>query len=89
MIVTSIPTTPFFSHYGNVERIDTQVLVALDKNMTILAAGPNINLVGRDFFGEDVQQFVNHNEILNNLTTRSYSGANLATEFMIMEKVKH
>jgi hypothetical protein len=74
MIVTSIPTIPFFSHYGNVERIDTQVLVALDKNMTILAAGPNINLVGRDFFGEEVQQFVNHNEILNDLTRDLLSG---------------
>jgi hypothetical protein len=74
MVVTSIPTIPFFSHYGNVERIDTQFLVAFDKKGTILAAGASNDLVGKDFFGEDVQQFVNHNEILNNLTRDLLSG---------------
>jgi hypothetical protein len=74
MVVTSIPTIPFFSHYGNVERIDTQFLVAFDKKGTILAAGANNDLVGKDFFGEDVQQFVNHNEILVNLTRDLLSG---------------
>ncbi|MDQ3836040.1 MAG: cache domain-containing protein, partial [Thermoproteota archaeon] len=73
-IVTSIPTIPFFSHYGNVERIDTQFLVAFDKKGTILAAGASNDLVGKDFFGEDVQQFVNHNEILNSLTRDLLSG---------------
>ena len=74
MVVTSIPTVPFFSHYGNVERIDTQFLVAFDKKGTILAAGASNDLVGKDFFGDDVQQFVNHNEILNNLTRDLLSG---------------
>jgi hypothetical protein len=74
MIVTSIPTIPFFSHYGNVQRIDTQFLVAFDKNATIVAAGASNELVGKDFFGEDVQQFVNHNEILNDLTRDLLSG---------------
>ncbi len=74
MLVTSIPTIQFFSHYGNVERIDTQFLVAFDKKGTILAAGASNDLVGKDFFGEDVQQFVNHNKILNNLTRDLLSG---------------
>jgi hypothetical protein len=74
MVVTSIPTVSFFSHYGNVERIDTQFLVALDKEGTILAAGASNDLVGKNFFGEDVQQFVNHDEILNNLTQDLLSG---------------
>jgi hypothetical protein len=74
MVVTSIPTVSFFSHYGNVERIDTQFLVAFDKKGTILADGASNDLVGKDFFGEDVQQFVNHNEILNNLTRNLLSG---------------
>ena len=74
MVVTSIPTVQFFSHYGNVERIDTQFLVAFDKKGTILAAGASNDLVGKAFFGDDVQQFVNHNEILNNLTRDLLSG---------------
>jgi hypothetical protein len=74
MVVTSIPTIAFFSHYGNVQRIDTQFLVAFDKKGTILAAGASNDLVGKDFFGEDVQQFVNYNEILNDLTRDLFSG---------------
>jgi hypothetical protein len=74
MLVTSIPTGPFFSHYGNIGRIDTQFLVAFDKKGTILAAGASNDLVGKDFFGEDVQQSVNHNEILTNLTRDLLSG---------------
>ena len=74
MLVTSIPTVPFFSHYGNIGRINTQFLVAFDKKGTILAAGASNDLVGKDFFGEDVQQSVNHNEILNNLTRDLLSG---------------
>jgi hypothetical protein len=74
MVVTSIPTVSFFSHYGNVERIDTQFLVALDKEGTILAADASNDLVGKNFFGEDVQQFVNHDENLNSLTRDLLSG---------------
>jgi hypothetical protein len=74
MLVTSIPTGPFFSHYGNIGRINTQFLVAFDKKGTILAAGASNDLVGKDFFGEDVQQSVNHNEILTNLTRDLLSG---------------
>jgi hypothetical protein len=74
MVVTSIPTIPFFSHYGNVERIDTQFLVAFDKKATIVASGASSDLLGKDFFEEDVQQFVNHNEILNDLTRDLLSG---------------
>ena len=39
-----------------------------------MAAGASNDLVGADFFGEDVQQFVNHNEILNDLTRDLLSG---------------
>jgi hypothetical protein len=74
MIVTSVPTVSFFAHYGNVERINTQFLVAYNKQGTILAAGASNDLVGKDFFGEDVQQFVNHNQVLNNLTRNLFSG---------------
>jgi hypothetical protein len=74
MLVTSIPTVPFFSHYGNIGRINTQSLMAFDKKGTILAAGTSNDLVGKDFFGEDVQRSINHNEILNNLTSNMLSG---------------
>jgi Cache domain len=73
MVVTSIPTVPFFSHYGDVEQIDSQFL-AFDKQGTILATSVSNELIGKDFFGEEVQQFVNQNKILNNLISSLLSG---------------
>jgi hypothetical protein len=35
---------------------------------TLLAIGSNQSLLGKNFFGYEVQQFINHNVILNNLT---------------------
>ncbi|MGA8844222.1 MAG: sensor histidine kinase [Nitrososphaeraceae archaeon] len=74
MIGASIPTEKFFSRYGNVYNINAQFLVAYDKDGTILAVGADRSLVGKNFFGDIVQNFVNHNPILNNLTTRLLKG---------------
>ena len=68
LIGASIPTERFFARYGNVHDINTQFLVAYDKNGTILAVGADRNLVGKNFFGSTVQDLVGHNKILNNLT---------------------
>jgi HK/GC/Chemotaxis protein-like, sensor domain len=68
IVGTSIPTVPFFAHYGNVEHIDTQFLVAYDKEGTILADGASDALLGQNFFGKYTQAFINHNQVLNNLT---------------------
>jgi len=68
LIGASIPTEKFFARYGNVHDINSQFLVVYDESGTILAVGADSNLVGKNFFGDVVQNFVNHNEILNNLT---------------------
>jgi hypothetical protein len=70
LLGTSIPTVQFFAHYGNVGNINSQFLVAYNKNATLLANGANQDLVGENFFGEVAQKFINHNEILNNSTRR-------------------
>lgn len=75
LVGVSIPTERFFAHYGNVYDINTQFLVALDKKGTLLAVGADQNLVGLDFFGETVQNFVNHNPTLNKITTELLQGA--------------
>ena len=61
IIATSIPTVPFFAHYGNVEHINRQFLVAYDTNGTMLANGASQDLVGQNYFGKYTQQFINHN----------------------------
>src|SRR5215207_942008 len=65
LVGVSIPTVRFFEHYGNVYDVNSQFLAAYDSKSTILAVGADPNLVGLDFFGETVQNFVNHNPTLN------------------------
>ncbi len=74
LIGASIPTERFFARYGNVHDINTQFLVAYDKNGTILAVGADRILVGKNFFGSTVQDLVGHNKILNNLTRTLIKG---------------
>ena len=74
LVGASIPTEKFFARYGNVHDINSQFLVIFDKNGTILAVGADRALVGKDFFGTIVQNFVDHNEILNNLTRTLLQG---------------
>ncbi len=74
LIGASIPTERFFARYGNVHDINSQFLVAFDKNATILAVGADRNLVGQNFFGTTVQNFIEHNKILNNVTRTLIKG---------------
>ena len=74
MLVTSIPTIPFFAHYGNVQDINSKFLVVYDKNGIMLANGASETLVGKNFFGDYTQRFINHNKILNDLTRSLLAG---------------
>lgn len=74
MVVTSIPTVKFFSHYGNIIDSSTPYLVAYDKNGIILANGVNNALVGESFFDATTQHFIKNNPTLNNLTRSLLSG---------------
>ena len=74
LIGASIPTERFFARYGNVHDINSQFLVAYDKNGTILTVGADRSFVGKNFFGSTVQNLIDHNEILNNLTRTLLEG---------------
>jgi signal transduction histidine kinase len=75
LVGVSIPTMSFFEHYGNVYDINTQFLVTFDKKGILLAVGADRELAGLPFFGEVVQNFVNHNPTLNRITTDLLGGA--------------
>ena len=68
IVGAAIPTEPFFAKYGNVKLGDRQFLVAFDRSGTILASGADKKLIGQNYYGNYVQDFINHNTILNNLT---------------------
>ena len=74
MLVTSIPTIPFFAHYGNVRDLNSKFLVVYDKNGIMLANGASETLVGQNFFGDYAQKFINHNKVLNTLTRNLLAG---------------
>lgn len=74
LLGTSIPTVQFFAHYGNVDNINSQFLVAYNKNATLLANGASQDLVGEYFFGSEAQRLINYNEILNNSTRQLLAG---------------
>ena len=74
MLVTSIPTIPFFAHYGNVQDINSKFLVVYDKNGIMLANGASQTLVGQNFFVDYTQKFIHHNQILNHLTRSLLAG---------------
>src|SRR5919199_2542935 len=60
-----IPFESFLSQYGNVHNSNSKYLVAYDKNATILATAANKTLIGKNFFGDYVQQSIKHNRVLN------------------------
>jgi hypothetical protein len=73
LLGTSIPTVQFFAHYGNVDNINSQFLVAYNKNATLLANGASQDLVGEYFLAVRLR-LINYNEILNNSTRRLLAG---------------
>ena len=62
------------SLYGNIHDINSQFLVIFDKKGTLLAVGADKSLIAKNFFGNVVQTFVNHNPILINLTKNLLQG---------------
>ena len=74
LVGASIPTVNFFEEYGNVHNVNSPFLAVFDKRGILLAVGADQNMIGKNFFGDYVQNFVNHNTILNNLTRSLLSG---------------
>ena len=60
IIATAPLTTNFFERYGNILNVNAQFIVALDRDGKYLTAAPP-ELVGKDFFGEEVQNLMNGN----------------------------
>jgi hypothetical protein len=87
IVRTSIPSESFFAHYGNVEHVHSNFLIAYDKGGTMLTNGISKSLFGQNFFGDYTQRFINHNTILINLTHNLLDGI-LALRSMIMDKAK-
>ena len=68
-----IPTTEFFAHYGNIYNIKSNFLVVFDKKGNYIA-NPNTKLLGKNYFGKQVQQFFHNNQLQYNLYSQLLRG---------------
>jgi signal transduction histidine kinase len=68
-----VPVVQFLSNYENIYNIESQFLVAYDKSKNYIAT-PRTQLLGKNFFANDIQEFLHHNQIQNNLYQQVFSG---------------
>jgi signal transduction histidine kinase len=66
IIATAPFTIQFFERYGNILNINTQYILAVDRDGKYLTAAPP-ELVGKNFFGEEIQRLMNRNPDLYRL----------------------
>jgi signal transduction histidine kinase len=66
LVGLAIPTMQFFENYATVNNIESQFLVAYDRESNYIAT-PRSEFLGKNFFSEEVQKFFNYNADQNNL----------------------
>jgi signal transduction histidine kinase len=73
LVGAAIPSMKFFSHYGNLYDIDFGFLAVYDINRNYIAT-PSTHFMGKNFFGNQVQNFFHQNDIQNRLYHTVFSG---------------
>ncbi|SRR5215467_4405989 len=73
LVGATIPIVQFLSNYENIYNIESRFLVAYDKSENYIVT-PRTNLLGKNYFAKDVQEFFHHNQIQNNLYSQVFSG---------------
>jgi signal transduction histidine kinase len=73
MVGVEVPSVDFFARYGNVYNIDTQFLVAYDRNSNYIST-PRTNFLGESLFSSEVQRFFNFNDIQNKYYRNVFDG---------------
>jgi signal transduction histidine kinase len=73
LVGAAIPSIKFFSHYGNLYDVDFGFLAVYDNKRNYIAT-PRTYFIGKNFFGNQVQNFFHQNNIQNNLYHTVFSG---------------
>ena len=73
LVGATVPIVQFLSNYENIYNIESRFLVAYDKSGSYMVT-PRTQLLGKNFFAKDVQEFFHHNQIQNNLYRQVFSG---------------
>lgn len=77
LLLVTFASSEFFERHGNIYDFESQFLVVMDENH-ILLIHPNMENVGKDFFGEEIQQDISHNPFVNQHVQNVLDG-NLST----------
>ena len=76
----TVPVTSFFSRYYNIDNSSLPFMMVMDKNGTYLIS-PFSNLVGKNFFSNNVQSFFNNNIEVTKYTKELLAGKSGITSF--------
>ena len=77
LLLITFASSEFFERHGNIYDIESQFLMVMDENHVLLIH-PNMESVGKDFFGNEIQNTVSKNPILNSHILNVLEG-NLST----------
>lgn len=77
LLLITFASSEFFERHGNIYDIESQFLMVMDENHVLLIH-PNMENVGKDFFGNEIQNTVSKNPILNSHILNVLEG-NLST----------
>lgn len=64
MLLVTFASSEFFERHGNIYDVESQFLMVMDENH-ILLIHPNMENAGKDFFGDEIQNDIQSNSILN------------------------
>jgi signal transduction histidine kinase len=73
LVGVTVPIVQFLSNYENTYNIQSRFLVALDKSESYMVT-PRTQLLGKNYFAKDVQEFFHNNQIQNSLYNQVFSG---------------
>ncbi|MDR3782503.1 MAG: sensor histidine kinase [Candidatus Nitrosotalea sp.] len=76
----TVPVTSFFSRYYNIDDSNSPFMMVMDKNGTYLIS-PFSNIIGKNFFSNDVQSFFNNNSEVTKYTKELLAGKSGITSF--------
>ena len=83
LLLVTLASSDFFERHGNIYDIESQFLVVMDENHVLLIH-PNMDNVGKNFFGDEIQQSINDNSILNSHILNVLQG-NLSTVIFTLD----
>ncbi|WP_148686631.1 sensor histidine kinase [Candidatus Nitrosocosmicus hydrocola] len=73
LVAASVPVSQLFERYGNIFNVESQYLVAYDKNGTIMVS-PRTEFIGMNYLSPEIQQVTDSNGIYNRIVSNLING---------------